>query len=148
MMEAKGRKILLVEDNPDDIELIQRALRKYNIKVQVEVVQDGEKALDYLFARGEFAEQEGEALPLVVLLDLKLPKVDGLEVLKALRADSRTKTLPIVVLTSSTQEEDVEQAYRSGANSFLHKPVNFGDFRQLVQQLGIYWLVDNEPPPQ
>jgi two-component system, response regulator len=147
-METENRKMLLVEDNLDDIELILRALRKYSIKAQVDVVQDGEEALDYLFARGEFAKQENEELPVVVLLDLKLPKVDGLEVLKALRAEPRTRTLPIVVLTSSTQEEDVEQAYRLGANSFLHKPVNFGDFRQLVQQLGIYWLVDNEPPPE
>jgi CheY-like chemotaxis protein len=140
--------MLLVEDNLDDIELILRALRKGGVSSQVDVAQDGEEALDYLFARGEFAKPENEELPVVVLLDLKLPKVDGLEVLKALRADPRTKTLPVVVLTSSTQEEEVEQAYRLGANSFLHKPVNFGDFRQLVQQLGIYWLVENEPPPE
>jgi len=139
--------MLLVEDNLDDIELILRALRKAGISSQVDVVQDGEEALEYLFGRGDYSHLKTAPSPSVVLLDLKLLKVGGMEVLREIRRDERTRQLPVVVLTSSTQEEDLAQAYQLGANSYLQKPVDYDSFRELVRQLGLYWLVDNEPPP-
>ena len=140
------REILLVEDNPDDEELTLRALSKSNILNPVVVARDGVQALDYLFLRGEYATRDAHETPQVILLDLKLPKVDGLEVLRALRADPRTKLLPVVILTSSTEEQDIVRGYDLGANSYIHKPVDFTQFVEAVRQLGLYWLVLNTPP--
>ncbi|MBL9086083.1 MAG: response regulator [Planctomycetia bacterium] len=140
------REILLVEDNPDDVELALRAFRQNRIANAVRVVHDGAEALDYLFARGPFAGRDAEAAPQVVLLDLKLPKVDGLEVLRAMRADPRTRLVPVVVLTSSLEEDDVVRSYELGSNSYIRKPVDFAQFVEAVRQLGLYWLVLNVPP--
>jgi len=136
--------ILLVEDNPRDEELTLRALKKANVLNPIAVARDGVEALDFLFARGEHA---GRALPQVILLDLKLPRVDGLEVLRSLRADERTKLLPVVILTSSNEEQDRLRGYSLGANSHVRKPVDFAQFLEAVKQLGLYWLVLNENPP-
>lgn len=141
------RVILLVEDNPSDEELTLRALKKSNILNRVVVVRDGAEALDYLFVRGHHASRSTDESPQVVLLDLKLPKIDGLEVLRAIRADERTKLLPVVVLTSSIQEQDVVRSYGLGANSYVRKPVDFTQFVEAVRQLGLYWLVINQPIP-
>jgi two-component system response regulator len=138
------RHILLVEDNPDDEALTLRALRKNNIKNDVVVARDGAEALELLL---QDAQGTGR-LPEVVLLDLKLPKLDGIEVLRRLRADERTRMLPIVILTSSREEQDLIASYRLGANSYVRKPVDFDQFTEAVRQLGLYWLVLNEPPPQ
>ena len=137
--------ILLVEDNPNDEELTLLALKKNNIINRVVVVRDGPEALDYLFARGTHAER-GE-LPQVVLLDLNLPKIGGLEVLRRIRADERTKLLPVVILTSSKEDKDVVSSYASGANSYVVKPVDFNQFSDAVRQLGLYWLLLNQAPP-
>lgn len=145
MME--DRKILLVEDNPDDEALTLRALRKNNVRNDVVVVRDGAEALEYLFATGAHASREATAMLALILLDLKLPKVDGLEVLRRIRADERTKLLPVVILTSSTEEQDLINGYSLGANSYVRKPVDFVEFTRAVQQLGLYWLLLNEPPP-
>jgi len=134
--------ILLVEDNPNDELLTMRALKKNNIKNEVVVARDGTEALEYLFGTGN-----PRALPQVVLLDLKLPKVDGLEVLQRIRADERTKRLPVVILTSSNEEQDLVACYDRGANSYIRKPVDFNQFTEAVRELGLYWLVLNEPPP-
>ena len=139
--------ILLVEDNPDDEALTLRALRKNNIGNDVMVARDGAEALDYLFGTGPYAGRDASDIPPVVLLDLKLPKVDGLEVLRRLRADERTKLLPVVILTSSNEEEDRLKSYDLGANSYVRKPVNFSEFIEAVRQLGLYWLILNERPP-
>ena len=138
------RTILLVEDNPRDEELTLRALNKANIINPVVVARDGVEALDYLFARGAHAGRAPTALPQVVLLDLKLPKLDGLEVLRTLRLDERTKLLPVVILTSSVEEQDLVRGYSLGANSYVRKPVDFVQFSEAVRQLGLYWLVLNE----
>jgi two-component system response regulator len=140
--------ILLVEDNPDDVTLAQRALRKNNIANDVKVLEDGAKALEYVFGTGEFEGRSVSDTPCLVLLDLKLPKVDGLEVLRAIRADERTKLIPVVILTSSSEERDLVEGYNLGANSYIRKPVDFDQFVKSVQQLGMYWLVLNEPPPR
>ena len=139
--------ILLVEDNPDDEALTLRALKKNNIVNQVVVARDGAEALDYLFCTGQYSGREPNQLPQVVLLDLKLPKIDGLEVLRRLRADKRTKILPIVILTSSIEEQDRLTGYDLGANSYVRKPVDFNHFIEAVRQLGLYWLIFNERPP-
>ena len=136
--------ILLVEDNPDDEKLTLRALKKNNISNEVVVAHDGVEALDYLFGTGAHAGRDTSALPTVVLLDLKLPRVDGLEVLRRVREDERTKLLPVVVLTSSKEEQDLVKSYRLGANSYVRKPVDFTQFIEAVRQLGLYWLVLNE----
>ncbi len=146
-MEEK-RTILLVEDNPDDVELTLRALKQHNVSNEISVVRDGAEALDYLFATGTYAGRDTSALPAVVILDLKLPKVDGLEVLQRLRADERTKFVPVVILTSSKEEKDMVNGYKFGANSYVQKPVDFTQFVEAARQLGLYWLVINEPPPQ
>jgi DNA-binding response OmpR family regulator len=138
--------ILLVEDNPDDVELTQRALRINNISNQVELANDGEQALEYLHGRNAEGGYS-HSLPQLVLLDLKLPKVDGLEVLVTLRGHERTKLLPVVILTSSKEERDMVEGYSRGANSYVRKPVSFEQFLDAVRQLGLYWLVLNEPPP-
>ncbi|RJQ46260.1 MAG: response regulator [Gammaproteobacteria bacterium] len=142
-----NKTILLVEDNPDDEALTLRALQKNNIVNEVMVAHDGAEALDYLFCRGTYAGRDPCRAPAVILLDLKLPKVDGLEVLKRLRADERTRLLPVVILTSSKEEQDLVNGYRFGANSYIRKPVDFNQFMEAVRQLGLYWLVLNEPPP-
>ena len=144
---SNDRVILLVEDNPKDEELTLRALKKSNVLNPVVVARDGVEALDYLFARGAHANRDPAAMPQVVLLDLKLPKVDGLEVLKALRANERTKLLPVVVLTSSVEEQDLIRSYSLGANSYVRKPVDFVQFIEAVRQLGLYWLILNETAP-
>jgi two-component system response regulator len=141
------KTILLVEDNPDDVELTIRALKKNNIANAIDVVRDGEEALDYLAATDKYANRQPADLSQVVLLDLKLPKIGGIEVLRALRADPRTKLLPVVVLTSSSEEPDIITGYQLGANSYMRKPVNFVDFLEAVRQLGLYWLVLNQAPP-
>lgn len=141
------RVILLVEDNPKDEELTLRAFKKSNIVNPVVVARDGAQALDYLFARGDHAKRDPAAVPQVIFLDLKLPKVDGLEVLKSLRADDRTKLLPVVVLTSSNEEQDLIRSYSLGANSYVRKPVDFVQFVEAARQLGLYWLVLNETAP-
>jgi two-component system response regulator len=145
MMEEKI--ILLVEDNPDDVELTLRAFRKSNILNKIIVAGDGVEALNYLFSTGGHAGQETKELPIVVLLDLKLPKIDGIEVLKRIRRDERTKLLPVVILTSSLEEQDLLNGYFFGANSYVRKPVDFERFSEAVKQLGLYWLLWNEPPP-
>ena len=141
------RTILLVEDNANDEALTQRALKKANILNKVVVTRDGALALDYLFTKGNFAERDPDEMPQVVLLDLNLPKVGGLDVLRAIRADPRTKLLPVVVLTSSKQDRDLIEGYSLGANSYVVKPVDFSQFSEAVRQLGLYWLVLNEQPP-
>ena len=147
MMRGPDTMILLVEDNPDDEALTLRALRKANVGNDVNVVRDGVEALDFLFGAGRFAERDTAVMPQVVLLDLKLPKVDGLEVLRRIRADERTKLLPVVILTSSDEEQDRIAGYALGANSYVRKPVDFAQFAEAVRQLGLYWLVLNQPPP-
>ena len=139
------RVILLVEDNPRDAELTTRALQKSHLLNPVVVARDGVEALDYLFARGAFT---GRSLPQLILLDLKLPKIDGLEVLQALRLDERTQHLPVVILTSSVEEQDLMSGYRLGANSYVRKPVDFAQFADAVRHLGLYWLVLNEAAPR
>jgi two-component system, response regulator len=139
--------ILLVEDNPDDEKLTLRALQKNKISNEVVVARDGVEALDYLFGSGAYAGNNSNPLPQVVLLDLKVPKVDGLEVLRRLRAHERTKLLPVVILTSSNEEQDRIAGYGLGANSYVRKPVDFNQFIEAARQLGLYWLVLNEPPP-
>ncbi len=139
--------VLLVEDNRDDVELTLRALRRHSVANRVIVVRDGAEALDFLFCRGAHAGRAREDDPAVVLLDLKLPKVGGLEVLQAMRADARTHNLPVVVLTSSDEEQDLLNSYEFGCNSYVRKPVDFAAFVEAVRQLGLYWLVINETPP-
>jgi len=141
-----NKTILLVEDNLQDEMLTLRALRKANLANQVDVARDGQQALDYLFRAGEFAGREGPALPTVVLLDIGLPRLSGLEVLERLRADARTAVLPVVILTSSDEERDRLESYEIGCNSFVRKPVDFAEFAETVARLGVYWLATNEPP--
>jgi len=139
--------ILLAEDNPNDEELTLRALRKHNVSNEVVVVRDGQEALDYLFLTGPHAGRNASQIPQLVLLDINLPKINGLEVLKRIRADERTRTLPVVILTSSAEERDRFTAYDNFANSYIRKPVDFDQFTEAVRELGLYWLVLNEPPP-
>ncbi|TLD39965.1 MAG: Response regulator [Candidatus Jettenia ecosi] len=143
---TNSKIILLVEDNPDDADLTLRALKKNNIMNEVIVVNDGVKALDYLFGTGDYAGRDMNVLPEVVLLDLKLPKINGLEVLQRLRTDGRTQLLPVVVLTSSNEERDLVDSYRFGANSYVQKPVEFNQFTEAIRQLGMYWLLLNKSP--
>ena len=139
--------ILLVEDNPDDIDLTLRAFKKNNIANRVIVAEDGQQALDYLFMEGNFSERSPNETPAVILLDLKLPKIDGLEVLRRIRSDARTAIIPVVILTSSREEQDLLDGYRNGCNSYIRKPVDFIKFLDALRQLGLYWLVMNETPP-
>lgn len=141
-----GGEILLVEDNPDDVELTLRAFQRSRVRNEVIVARDGLEALDYLFSTGAYTNRTGE-MPEVVLLDLNLPKLHGLEVLKRLRADERTRLLPVVVLTSSSEERDIVRSYHLGANSYVRKPVDFAQFVEAARQLGLYWLVLNKRPP-
>ncbi|MFZ1643530.1 MAG: response regulator [Candidatus Contendobacter sp.] len=142
----KNKTILIVEDNPQDEMLMLRALRKANVANRIDVVRDGQQALDYLFGEGEFASRDPMELPAVVALDISLPRLSGLEVLERLRADPRTRLLPVVILTSSDEERDRLKSYQSGANSFVRKPVAFADFAETVVRLGLYWLATNDPP--
>lgn len=144
---GNDKAILLVEDNPDDEALTLRALARNNIRNEVVVARDGAEALDWLFGTGAHQGRDPRELPSLILLDLKLPKVDGLEVLRRLRADERTRLTPVVILTSSREEQDRISGYTLGANSYIRKPVDFGQFVEAVRQLGLYWLVLNEPPP-
>jgi two-component system response regulator len=139
-------EILLVEDNPNDVELTLHALKKHNLANHIEVVRDGAEALDFIFAAGAYAGRNVENGPKVILLDLKLPKVDGLEVLRRVRADPRTKIIPVVILTSSREERDIVESYALGVNSYIRKPVDFEQFTETVRQLGLYWLLLNQPP--
>lgn len=139
--------ILLVEDNPDDVELTIRAFKKNNISNKMIIAKNGVEALDYLFGKGLYEGREINDLPILIILDLNLPKIDGLEVLKAIRQNEITKLLPVVILTSSNQEEDVAASYKLGANSYLPKPVDFNNFMEVVKLLGLYWLLWNKPPP-
>jgi len=139
-------EILLIEDEPDDVELTMRALRSENVKNPIQVARDGEQALDYVFRRGEFRDRAKGKPPRLILLDLKLPKVDGLEVLAELKADPECRTIPVVVLSSSGEQRDIIDSYKLGVNSYIQKPVDIVQFRQAVKSLGLYWLVVNRPP--
>ncbi|MEE9200615.1 MAG: response regulator [Candidatus Brocadiales bacterium] len=143
----ENKTILLVEDNPDDVELTLRALKKNNILNEVVVANDGAEALDYLLGTGAHEGRDTSVTPQVVLLDLKLPKIDGLEVLRRMKEDERTKFIPVVVLTTSNEEQDMINSYRLNANSYVRKPVDFEQFSEAVRQLGLYWLLLNESPP-
>jgi two-component system response regulator len=139
-------EILLVEDNPNDVELTLRALKKNNLTNKVHVVKDGAEALEYIFATGAYASRDSNHSPRVILLDLKLPKVDGLEVLRQIKSNERTKMIPVVVLTSSKEERDLVESYKLGANSYITKPVDFESFVKAVKELGLYWLLLNQSP--
>lgn len=145
-MNQNEVEILLVEDNPNDVELTLRALKKHNLANKVYVVKDGAEALEFIFGTGAYAERDINYNPKVILLDLKLPKVDGLEVLRRIKSDERTKVIPVVVLTSSKEERDLVESYRLGANSYITKPVDFDKFVESVSELGLYWLLLNQPP--
>ena len=140
-------EILLVEDNPDDVDLTLHALKRENLANRIEVARDGEEALDFLFCRGRHSQRRFDHPPRVVLLDLKLPKVDGLEVLRALKSDPRTRPIPVVILTASREEKDLISSYQLGVNAYIQKPVDFDQFRTMIKELGLFWLVVNQPPP-
>jgi two-component system response regulator len=146
-MNVQELEILLVEDNQDDMDLALHALRREKLANSIFVARDGEEALDFLFCRGAFAHRSFERPPKLVLLDLKLPKVDGMEVLRQIKSDARTKTIPVVIMTSSKEERDLVSGYNLGANSYIQKPVDFDQFRETVKSVGLYWLVINQPPP-
>lgn len=145
---TNGVEILIVDDSPSDVELTIRALRKAKLANAIHVVDDGEQALDFLFCRGTYRGRSFASPPRVILLDLKMPKVDGIEVLRAVRADGRTRAIPVVVLTSSKEQKDVVESYNLGVNAYIQKPVEFDRFREVVEQIGMFWLVVNEPPPK
>ncbi|NJM76995.1 MAG: response regulator [Acaryochloridaceae cyanobacterium RU_4_10] len=146
-MSANTKSILLVEDNPDDEALAIRAFQRHHIGNEIVVAHDGVEALDYLFGTGTYAGRDMSIKPTVVLLDLKLPRLDGIEVLRRIRSDERTKLLPVVVLTTSSEEQDMLDSYSLGCNSYIRKPVDFLQFSEAIRQLGMYWLLMNEPPP-
>jgi CheY-like chemotaxis protein len=146
MSETKEIEILLVEDNQDDLDMTLRALRKANLANHIQIARDGVEALDFIFCQGAHANRKIENGPKVILLDLKLPKIDGLEIVKRVKSDSRTKIIPVVMLTSSKEQNDVIESYRLGVNSYIVKPVNFEGFAAAVQELGMYWLLLNQPP--
>ena len=142
-----NKSILLVEDNPQDEKLILRSLRKVNLANHVDVVRDGQQALDYLFGGGEYKDRDLNDLPALILLDLKLPRISGLDVLRLVRANERTSRVPVVILTTSQEQLDIAQSYDLHANSYIRKPVDFAQFVEAIQHMGLYWLVLNEPPP-
>ncbi len=147
MVIAESIQILLVEDNPADAELTLHALQKSNLANKIHLVRDGAEALDFLFCRGEFSGRQPQDAPRLILLDLKLPKVDGLRVLEEVKRDMRTRAIPVIVLTTSKEEQDMVASYRFGVNSYIQKPVHFGEFQEVVRQLGLYWLLINSRPP-
>jgi two-component system response regulator len=147
-MRESRVEILLVEDNPNDVELMLHAFRKHNLSNRIHVVRDGVEALEFVFGTDAVAHHSAEPSPKVILLDLKLPKVDGLEVLRRLKTDPRTRAIPVVMLTSSREERDIVESYQLGVNSYIVKPVDFGQLVESVQQLGLYWLLLNQPPGQ
>ncbi|HEV2491275.1 MAG TPA: response regulator [Candidatus Acidoferrales bacterium] len=147
MTTNEAIEILLVEDNPADVELTLHALNQHQLANNIYVARDGEEALDFLFSRGKFQDRKLQTPPRIVLLDLKLPKVDGLGVLRTVKSDLRTRAIPIVILTASREEKDMVEGYSLGVNSYIQKPVDFDNFRQTVRQLGLYWLLVNMPPP-
>ena len=147
MTAVDNKTILLIEDNPDDVKLTLRAFKRSNILNPIVVLNDGIEALDFLFARGADGDRGDQPLPTLIVLDLKLPKLDGLGVLKAIRADQRTRLLPVVILTSSKEDEDVIASYTFGANSYVRKPVDFAEFLEAAKLIGMYWLMTNQPPP-
>ena len=146
MNSSSAIELLIVEDNPDDLELTLRALRKANLANHIEVARDGAEALDFLFCEGAFVSRRASDLPKLILLDLKLPKIDGLDVLNRIKGDPRTQTIPVVVLTSSKEQADIVKSYHLGANSYIVKPVEFEGFLQAVHDIGLYWLLLNQPP--
>jgi two-component system response regulator len=146
MNESLAVDVLLVEDNPQDAELTIRALKKHNLANRLFVVEDGADALDFVFCRGKYAERDINTTPKVVLLDLKLPKVNGMEVLRILKQDTRTRTIPVVIVTSSREDPDIKAAYELGANIYVVKPVDFDSFANAMSQLGLFWLLVNQPP--
>jgi CheY-like chemotaxis protein len=146
-MTSNQVEILLVEDNSADAELTMYALKQNGLANRIHAVRDGAEALDFLFARGKYADREVTQAPKLILLDIKLPKVDGIEVLRTIKGDGRTRTIPVVILTSSREDRDRLSGYALGVNSYLQKPVNFDEFREMVKQIGLYWMVVNVPPP-
>jgi two-component system response regulator len=146
MNETNAVEILIVEDTPEDLELTLRALRKAKLSNRIQVARDGAEAIEFIFGEGAYADRKIENVPKVILLDLKLPKIDGIEVLRRIKSDPRTKTIPVAVLTSSKEQRDVVESYRLGVNSYIVKPVNFERFAEAVQELGMYWLLLNQPP--
>lgn len=147
-MNQTDKTILLVEDNEDDVQLTLRAFKRNNMQNPVAVARDGVEALEFLFAKGAYADRAGKPLPALIILDLKLPRLDGQGVLKAVRADERTRLVPVVVMTSSKEEEDLSRSYALGANGYVRKPVDFSEFVEATKILGLFWLTMNEPPPE
>jgi two-component system, response regulator len=145
---AQEVEILLVDDNASDVELTVRALRRHKLANNIHVAEDGEEALDFVFCRGAFSDRTFATPPKVIFLDLKMPKVDGIDVLRAIRADGRTKSIPVVILTSSKEQRDIVEGYKLGVNAYIQKPVDFEEFRRVIEQVGMFWLVVNQPPPR
>src|SRR5713101_6705254 len=146
-MAQEEIEILLADDSPSDVELTVRELRRHKLANHIQVAEDGQEALDFIFCRGPFKDRSFAQPPRVILLDLKMPKVDGIEVLRAIRSDERTKAIPVVILTSSKEQRDVIDGYKLGVNAYVQKPVDFDDFRNAIARVGLFWLAVNEPPP-
>jgi two-component system response regulator len=145
---AQEVEILLVDDNASDVELTVRALRRHKLANSIHIAEDGQQALDFVFCRGEYSGRSFATPPKVIFLDLKMPKVDGIDVLRAIRGDARTKSIPVVILTSSKEQRDVVEGYKLGVNAYIQKPVDFDEFRRVIEQVGMFWLVVNQPPPR
>jgi two-component system, response regulator len=145
---AQEVEILLVDDNASDVELTVRALRRHKLANSIHIAEDGQQALDFVFCRGAFSDRTFATPPRVIFLDLKMPKVDGIDVLRAIRGDARTKSIPVVILTSSKEQRDIVEGYKLGVNAYIQKPVDFEEFRRVIEQVGMFWLVVNHPPPR